>query len=124
MTHKEMVVSHYKGRVGLAGEYLLALRLVLEKYEKKDYTVFCPLCDVGSCNDCPWHVLIDSNCDYMQNIASSELSSNFLSSHFLISLLTGLSLVGSEVYTTSWSFAFILAFLNPGAIKVKINFVK
>ena len=74
MTHKEMVVSHYKGRVGLAGEYLLALRLVLEKYEKKDYTVFCPLCDVGSCNDCPWHVLIDSNCDYMQNIASSELS--------------------------------------------------
>lgn len=76
MTHKEKIIKHYKGRRGLAEEFLSALRLLLEKYKREDYSVLCPLCSVGTCEDCPWHVLIHSNCEYMQSIVSCGRRSN------------------------------------------------
>ena len=77
MTHKERIVKHYKERVVLARGFLKALRLLLKKYEKEDWSILCPLCEVSAlCSDCPWHVLINSNCDYMQNINLSGHAKN------------------------------------------------
>lgn len=69
MTQKEKVMKHYKGRVGLAEIFLLALRLLLEKYEKREYSLPCPLCSVNAgCTNCPWHVFVSGGCKYMENI--------------------------------------------------------
>jgi hypothetical protein len=77
MSHVEKVIKHYKGRVGLAEKFLLALRLLLAKYEREDYSALCSLCSINtSCEDCPWHVLIHSNCDYMYHIVRSGRRKN------------------------------------------------
>lgn len=69
MTYKEKIIKHYRRRRGLAEAFLLALRSLLEKYEKRDYSLPCPLCSVNAgCTNCPWHVLIHGPCDYMKYI--------------------------------------------------------
>lgn len=45
MTHKEKIVKHYKGeKRHLVKEFLTALQVLLEQYEKEDYWSRCPLC--------------------------------------------------------------------------------
>lgn len=77
MTHKEKVMKHYKGRKSLAKEFLFALRRLLAKYKREDYSAPCSLCSIQTgCEDCPWHVLIHSNCDYMYHIVRSGRRNN------------------------------------------------
>lgn len=76
MTHKEKIIKHYRRRRGLAEKFLSALRLLLAKYEREDYSFRCPLCAVGACEDCPWHVLIHGNCRHMYYIVRSGRRNN------------------------------------------------
>lgn len=66
ISHKEKILKHYEGMEGKAGEYLLALRALLEKYEEEDCFSYCPLCEIElGCDDCPWYVLAGTTCTTM-----------------------------------------------------------
>jgi sulfatase maturation enzyme AslB (radical SAM superfamily) len=52
---------------------LLALEKLLELYrEKKEHTVNCPLCPVGYCEGCPWHLFMGRSCGNYRDRYFSE----------------------------------------------------
>ena len=75
MTHKEMILEHYRGEKYLAERYLEALQLLLRIY-KGDYNKYtaCPLCCViPKCSDCPWHVIGGGSCTSIAEILNLGL---------------------------------------------------